>query len=87
MSIVLKGGFVEIRDSMRLTGAVSLEKLGKVYGLSEENLKKVCHHDLICRETLYYIGAPPPDKYWPLKNGKRKIPKEFIEKIWDTRKI
>ena len=87
MSIVLKGGFVEIRDSMRLTGAVSLDKLSKGYGLSEDNSKKVFPHDFMCRETLDYVGAPPPDKYWPLKNGKRKIPKEFLGKIWDTQKI
>jgi hypothetical protein len=86
MSIVLKGEFVEIRDSMRLTGAVSLEKLGKGYGLSDEDLKKNFPHDFICRETLYYIGAPPPAKYWALKNGKREIPKEFIGKEWDTQK-
>ena len=87
MSIVLKGGFVEIRDSMRLTRAVSLDKLSKGYELSEDNSKKVFPHDFMCRETLNYVGAPPPDKYWHLNNGKRKIPKEFIEKIWDTRKI
>ena len=75
MSIVLKGGFVEIRDSMRLTGAVSLEKLGKGYGLPDVDLKKKFPHDFICRETLNYIGAPPPAKYWALKNGKREIPK------------
>ena len=52
MSIVLKGGFVEIRDSMRLTGAVSLEKLGKGYGLSEEDLKKKFPHDFMCQRNI-----------------------------------
>ena len=87
LSVVLKGGFVEIRDSMQLTGAVSLDKLSKGYCLSKDNSKKVFPHDFMCRETLHYIGTPPPYKYWPLKNGKRNIPKEFIGKIWDTEKI
>ena len=57
---------------MRLTGAVSLEKLSKGYGLSEEDLKKVFPHDFMCRETLYCKGAPPPAQILASKEWKER---------------
>ena len=59
LSILLEGGYVEFRDSMRLTGATGLAKLCEGFDVNKEHAKKQFPHDFMTVETLYYIGKTP----------------------------
>ena len=74
ISLVLKGGLVEFRDTMRMTGpASSLASLCESFKLDKRYSKTSFPHKFASKEHLEYVGEVPPANQWPDK----KIPEEF----------
>ena len=67
IEIMLKGSRIVFRDSMRMLGGGSLEKQCKDYKIPEKYAKHQFPHKFMTRNTFFYKGKPPEDKYW--ENG------------------
>jgi hypothetical protein len=62
--LVLEGGYiVEFRDTMRMTGVISLDKFGKDFKVPKEYSKPDFPIFFMTPETLYYKGNIPESKY------------------------
>jgi hypothetical protein len=72
LKLTLEGGYVEFRDSMRMTGTSTLAKLCKDFGLSEENRKTYFPH-----QFATYSGFVPF-----YKKQHPEIPEQEIENNW-----
>ena len=79
IQVVLKGGYIEFRDSMRITGLTSLDSLCKNFNLPVEFSKTEFPHEFACAENLNYIGETPEAKFWPSK----QIPEEHKDKLFN----
>ena len=64
LHIVMKDGFVEFRDTMRMTGVVSLAKLCKDFKLPAEFSKTDFPHKFMTEYTVYHVGEVPESKFW-----------------------
>ena len=64
INIVMREGYVEFRDTMRMTGPASLASLCKDFKLPPEYSKTEFPHKFASRDHLNYVGAPPPAEFW-----------------------
>ena len=82
IQMVLKGGYIEFRDTARITGLTSLAKLCKDFKLPQKFSKTNFPHEFVNKNTLNSIGTCPEEKYW--KDG--KIPEDDKGKDFDLKK-
>ena len=72
--IDLEGGYIIFRDSMRMTGTITLTKQCHDYKLHTVFCKTEFPHAFVNRTTLYHKGVVHAAKYW----NNNKIPEQFI---------
>ena len=83
LSISLKGGCVEFRDTAKMIGMTKLDNLCKSFKLPVMFSKTEFPHDFMSKDKINYIGKVPSSLFWPSK----KIPEEHIGKTFDGKKV
>lgn len=81
--MVLKGGYIEFRDMMRLTGPAKLATLCKDFKLPPMFSKSEFPQKVASREHLNDVGEVPADEYWPSGVS----PEEHIGKLFDFKEV
>eukprot|EP00033_Pygsuia_biforma_P000450 GCRY01000534.1.p1 GENE.GCRY01000534.1~~GCRY01000534.1.p1 ORF type:complete len:1471 (-),score=118.29 GCRY01000534.1:1187-5599(-) len=87
ISLALIGGFIEFRDTMKITGPTSLAKLCKDYKLDKKYTKTYFPHEFVKRKTLNYVGEVPEKSYWPKGAHEEFLKMNPDMKEFDLRKI
>jgi hypothetical protein len=64
MSITVFKNIIQFRDTMKMTGARSLDALCKDFKLDKKYSKTSFPHEFSSVENLNYVGKVPDSKYW-----------------------
>ena len=81
--LTMKGGCIEFRDTMRMTGLASRAQLCQDFKLPKEYSKTEFPHLFASIERLNYIAGVPDAKNWPSKT----LSEEHVVKEFDFKEV